>query len=633
VIAAAYALQVFLMLALPVALVAVLRRRWGVRWSLVGVGAATFVASQVVHFPLLNAVDALVKRGVLPAPPAAWTLAVNAAVLGLLAGLCEESARWLALRFWARRARSWRDAVVLGAGHGGTESVLLGGLAALTLFRVVVASRTDLAAAGLPPDQVAAAQAQIAAVLGAPPWIPFVAVAERVMTIFVVHLTCSALVMLGAVRGRLWPVAAAVAWHAFVDGAAVWVMGRFGAFAAEVELAVLIPAAALLLWTVARRLPRETPPADDEEAQSRAGAAAAAARDVAGPAAAAGAAGAAAAPSSEGAVVEAAGVVKSFGAVRALDEVSFTIAPGERACLLGPNGAGKTTMLRLLIGALSPTRGTVRLFGRRAADADFLASKRHVGIVPQSPGMYRDVKAAEYLRLVADLYGRGDVGEVLAALGLADYADRPMAALSGGLQRRLALAAALLPRPDLLLLDEPTVGLDPVAAHEVHEYLRRVMQGRTTILCTHNLAEAEDLCDSVVILRAGRVVLHEPLAALRARTAPQVLLAAGQGRDALVAALARLGHTARAHGAHVVVSVPEAERRTPELLRALLGAGLDVSECRIERPSLEDLFLDVVAAPAAGAPAASAPMTSAPAAAAAPRPDTAAKEDGGAPRS
>jgi ABC-2 type transport system ATP-binding protein len=169
-----------------------------------------------------------------------------------------------------------------------------------------------------------------------------------------------------------------------------------------------------------------------------------------------------------------------------------------------------------------------------------------------------------------------------------------MAQLSGGYQRRLALAAAVLPGPDLLLLDEPTVGLDPVATREVHTYLRAIMAGRTTLLCTHNLAEAEALCDSVVILRRGRVLLHDRMDALRNSALTQIELAATQGPQRLIQELAGLGYTPHTSNQEVRIAVADPQRDVPRVLRELLAAGLDVYECHAHRPSLEDLFLEIV---------------------------------------
>lgn len=292
-------------------------------------------------------------------------------------------------------------------------------------------------------------------------------------------------------------------------------------------------------------------------------------------------------------------VSKRFGGRRgtlALDRVTWSIEVGARACLLGPNGAGKSTAIRLLQGALQPTAGGVRLLGAQVNGPAYLAARRRTGIVPQGPGMYQDLTTGEYLRLARRLYGRGDVSRLLEMFGLAAFRDRRMHHLSGGFQRRVCLAAALLAEPDVLLLDEPTVGLDPVAAHEVHAYLRDAMAGRTTLLCTHNLAEAEALCDEVIILRQGRVLVHAPLADLRRQSTPRLRLAARQGAAALDGALRRRGLAASPDGRSdaVLVALDDPPGQAPDLLRGLLAEGLDVYACEPIQASLEELFLDLV---------------------------------------
>jgi len=279
----------------------------------------------------------------------------------------------------------------------------------------------------------------------------------------------------------------------------------------------------------------------------------------------------------------------------ALDDASWSIPVGARTCLLGPNGAGKSTAIRLIEGALRASRGTVTLLGVGPDTPAYADARRRTGVVPQNPGMYADLSTVEYLELVRQLYGRGDVGRLIEAFGLGPHRRTMLAALSGGFRRRLLLAAALLSEPEILLLDEPKVGLDPVAAHDVHELLSEAMKGRTTLLCTHNLAEAEALCDDVVILRAGTVLLHEPLAALRRRVAPRLRLRARQGVEPLVAALRRRGLAVEVEADAAVVNV-DGRRAAPELLRDLLGQGLDVYESVPLEPSREQLFLDVVQA-------------------------------------
>jgi ABC-2 type transport system ATP-binding protein len=165
------------------------------------------------------------------------------------------------------------------------------------------------------------------------------------------------------------------------------------------------------------------------------------------------------------------------------------------------------------------------------------------------------------------------------------------------------LAAALLAEPDVLLLDEPTVGLDPVAAHDVHTLLREAMRRdqRTTLLCTHNLAEAEALCDNVIILRDGKVRVQATLADLRSQATPRLRLAAAQGPQSLIESLAARGLCARVmdHD-YVELSVADPRRIAPDLLRGLLADGLDVFACEPVQASLEDLFLDLVQTEAPG---------------------------------
>ena len=291
------------------------------------------------------------------------------------------------------------------------------------------------------------------------------------------------------------------------------------------------------------------------------------------------------------------GVSKRYSnAVLALDNVSWLIETGARACLLGPNGAGKSTAIRLLQGAIRPTSGRVTLLGTDVGSPQSLQARRRTGIVPQGPGMYPDITTQQYLELAHRLYGRGNLARAMEVFGLGLYRETRMAQLSGGFQRRIVLAAALLAEPDLLLLDEPTVGLDPIAAHDVHVYLREAMAGRTTLFCTHNLTEAEALCDEVIILRGGRVLVHDSLEGLRRRAGPQVRLAARQGPAVLMRALRERGLEAAfdEDETGVLLPVRDPEAQAPDLLRALLGAGLDVYECYPVQATLETLFLDLV---------------------------------------
>jgi len=290
------------------------------------------------------------------------------------------------------------------------------------------------------------------------------------------------------------------------------------------------------------------------------------------------------------------GVSKRFrNGTRALDDVTWSIAVGSRVCLLGPNGAGKSTAIRLLEGAITPTTGSVMLLGTSVSGAEYLDARRRTGIVPQNPGMYADLTTLEYLELIRRLYRRGDVDSTVEAFGLTEHRLARMSQLSGGYQRRAVLAGAFLSEPDLLLLDEPTVGLDPVAASDVYNLLRSAMRGRTTLLCTHNLDEAEALCDEVVILRRGRVLVHSSLADLRRQTRPQLQLAVRQGAVTLGSALRERGlEPSIGKGDLMLIPRPEGNDGVAALVRSLVTNGLDVYESHSVAASLEDMFLDLV---------------------------------------
>ena len=282
------------------------------------------------------------------------------------------------------------------------------------------------------------------------------------------------------------------------------------------------------------------------------------------------------------------------GGVVALDAASMAVEEGEHCCLLGPNGAGKTTIIRLLEGALRPSAGSVRILGSDTTGKGLLEAKQQVGIVPQNPGLYPDLTLREYLEFVRALYGRGNLEETVTVYGLMEYMDRPLAALSGGYQRMLLVAAAVMSKPSLLLLDEPTVGLDPLAAAQTRRHLREAMQGRTVLMSTHNLLEADELCDTVIILRRGQVLVHERIEDLRRQAAPRVHLNARQGAAALGEALDKLRLAWSTDHAGIWLHLEEPDRAIPDILRALLGNGIDVYECRPVTPTLEDLFVDVV---------------------------------------
>jgi ABC-2 type transport system ATP-binding protein len=209
-----------------------------------------------------------------------------------------------------------------------------------------------------------------------------------------------------------------------------------------------------------------------------------------------------------------------FGSRVALDRLSLPVEAGRVVGLLGPNGAGKTTIINLMAGLVRPSAGTLEWRGRRLTHPFPPAIRRCLGLLPQDTALYGELTAAENLRFAADVYGlpnrRQRVAEMLDLVGLEDRAGNRAQTLSGGMQRRLALARALLHDPELLILDEPTLGVDIDARHAIWGHIRRLRrQGKTVVLSTNYLDEAEALCDWVVALREGHRV---------AEGAPELLL-------------------------------------------------------------------------------------------------------------
>jgi len=240
------------------------------------------------------------------------------------------------------------------------------------------------------------------------------------------------------------------------------------------------------------------------------------------------------APSATGASVEARGLCRDFGSHVALADVDLAVAPGETFGLLGANGAGKTTFIRLVTGYLVPTRGQVFVDGLSPSTQSRAIHER-LGFAAERPKLYPDLRVRQSLRLAGGL--RGLAGEALESavarnlerFRVADHADRLVGNLSKGYQQRVSLAQAFLVEPSLLIVDEPTSGLDPLQRAEVREMLARLRGQRTVLLCTHDLAEARELCSRVAVLHEGRLVAigatedvlggGDPLALFRGATA------------------------------------------------------------------------------------------------------------------
>jgi len=294
-----------------------------------------------------------------------------------------------------------------------------------------------------------------------------------------------------------------------------------------------------------------------------------------------------------GALVSAHALVKRYGAHTAVDGVSFEVRRGECWGLLGPNGAGKTTLLRMLLGKTQPDAGRLEVLGH-AMPGEAIAMRARVGVVPQRDALDPDFTVSENLRVFGSYFGmRRDevdalIPSLLAFAALDDRADATVNTLSGGMQRRLSLSRALLNEPLLLLLDEPTTGLDPQARQLIWQRLRALRRdGLTLVLTTHHMEEAERLCDRITIMDHGRLLDSDaPGALIRRHIEPQVVEVHGEG--------ALDWH--RRHGAALAVRHEQAGDTVFYYCRdavALLAAVERAPALRfLHRPAnLEDVFL------------------------------------------
>jgi ABC-2 type transport system ATP-binding protein len=291
------------------------------------------------------------------------------------------------------------------------------------------------------------------------------------------------------------------------------------------------------------------------------------------------------------------GIEKTYaGGVRALDGVGFDVEAGEFFGLLGPNGAGKTSLISILAGLARATRGRVSVMGHDVVD-DYAAARRSLGIVPQELVFDPFFSVRETLRIQSAYFGVRRNGawidELLAGLGLADKADANMRQLSGGMKRRVLVAQALVHRPPVIVLDEPTAGVDVELRQTLWQFIARLnREGHTVLLTTHYLEEAEALCQRIAMLKKGRVVALERTSALLAGAAHAML------RFKTDHPLPpSLSERARVTGRVAQVSARDAAD-VEAVLAELRLAGVPVDDLEIGRADLEDVFLSIMQAEA-----------------------------------
>jgi ABC-2 type transport system ATP-binding protein len=296
---------------------------------------------------------------------------------------------------------------------------------------------------------------------------------------------------------------------------------------------------------------------------------------------------------------------KTYGRLRALADVSFTIEPGEVIGLLGPNGAGKTTLMKILTGYLEPDAGEVRVHDIDVV-ADPLAAQRRIGYLPESAPLYGEMLVQEYLEMIAALRGvpaadrRARLVEAIRACGLADRVVQPIRTLSKGYRQRVGVAQAIIHQPDILILDEPTTGLDPAQIAEIRDLVKTLAKKSTVLLSTHILSEVEATCERVLVIMQGELRADAELAALRSTNAAVVAIdAEASGVGELlekVDGVSAVEKTGEVGGFQRWRVTSQSDRDVcPALFDALRATTWKIGELRPEPKTLERVFRDLAA--------------------------------------
>jgi ABC-2 type transport system ATP-binding protein len=301
-------------------------------------------------------------------------------------------------------------------------------------------------------------------------------------------------------------------------------------------------------------------------------------------------------------MIEVENLTKRYGRFVALDAISFSARQGEIVGFLGPNGAGKTTTMRILTGYMPPTEGTAKVAGCDVVE-DSLEMRRHVGYLPETVRLYRDMTVQGYLKFAAQLRGvsrvRERVAEVLELVGMTGRARSLIRSLSKGMQQRIGLAQAIVHDPEVLILDEPTIGLDPHQVQDLRALVRDLGLNHTVMLSTHILSEAEQICDRVIILDRGRIVAEDTPDRLRenlnrggrlflrvgARASSQEVLRVVQAVPGV--------EGVEVHREGYIISVRRSIDVRPALAAAVVGHSMELLELRPWATTLEEIFLDL----------------------------------------
>jgi ABC-2 type transport system ATP-binding protein len=294
-------------------------------------------------------------------------------------------------------------------------------------------------------------------------------------------------------------------------------------------------------------------------------------------------------------------LTKDYGSRRAIENLTFKASQGEVVGFLGPNGAGKTTTMRILAGYMPPTFGTAQIAGFDVVE-ESIEVRRRVGYLPETVPLYSDMTVFDYLKFMADLrhLPNGDemVDNALELVQMEQRADGYIANLSKGMRQRVGLAQALLHRPEVLILDEPTIGLDPAQVVEVRNIIREIGKERTVLLSTHILSEAQQLCDRVLIINKGRIVAEDTPENLQARLvgAERSILRIRGDSEELIPHIRKIigvqDIKVRPDGALEFQFAPGVDVR-PEVAKTVIQSGYDLLELSPVGLSLEEIFLEL----------------------------------------
>lgn len=303
-------------------------------------------------------------------------------------------------------------------------------------------------------------------------------------------------------------------------------------------------------------------------------------------------------------MIEVTHLSKKFGPVLAVDDLSFSLRRGEIVGFLGPNGAGKTTTMRLITGFLAPSSGTLNVAGHDVA-TQALEARQKIGYLAETNPLYGEMVVVEYLSTVGKLRGLDrarileGIREVATTCGLTKILGTKIANLSRGFRQRVGLAASLLHKPEILILDEPTVGLDPNQIEEIRSLIRDIGRERTVLLSTHILSEVEQVCQRVLILADGRLAGEGTLEALKAQASVKPVYSVGlkAARGEAEAAIRQITGfekievvSSRDHQHHFRVTLDDTADRSEEFFRLAVAKGFGLCELKREEMSLEDVF-------------------------------------------